>query len=429
MYYLKKSLISILAFFIALETSGIVFYAVKQGGFFYSRNLATSAPIVDESSNQAITKFSIHPILSFILKPGINLASYLPEERLRKLYELSGKPEWLQVSTNNYGFFSKFNYPLTIDRSKKYVIGIFGGSVAHWFATQASGKFITLLNDNNFSNGKEIIILNFAAGGYKQPQQLIALNYFMALGQHFDLVINIDGFNEIALSALNIQNDIAFEMPSYQHMSALKGVVDSRSLTNKKLVSMSRIVDAKEKLSVYSSNIQSATFATSYLLYDLLTRYYKSQYEQEKSFFDKIPNNQDSVSNFHINSSESKKLNYAQMIDLWFNSSLQMYYVLKEKQIPYLHVLQPNQYYSRKKFSKNESLIALVGDSVYKNYATEGYPFLAEKGKEFNQLGVNFFDATNVFDMVEDIIYSDNCCHYNQKGNEVLAEAIYKKLH
>ena len=38
-----------------------------------------------------------------------------------------------------------------------------------------------------------------AAGGYKQPQQFLALAYLLAQGAHFDLVINVDGFNEIAL--------------------------------------------------------------------------------------------------------------------------------------------------------------------------------------------------------------------------------------
>jgi hypothetical protein len=49
--------------------------------------------------------------------------------------------------------------------------------------------------------GKEIVILSLATGGYKQPQQLMALTYLLALGAHFDLVINVDGFNEVALPA------------------------------------------------------------------------------------------------------------------------------------------------------------------------------------------------------------------------------------
>jgi hypothetical protein len=41
-----------------------------------------------------------------------------------------------------------------------------------------------------------------AIGGYKQPQQLMALNYFTALGGEFDVLVNVDGFNEVALPPL-----------------------------------------------------------------------------------------------------------------------------------------------------------------------------------------------------------------------------------
>jgi hypothetical protein len=39
----------------------------------------------------------------------------------------------------------------------------------------------------------------FAVPGSKQPQQLMTLNYYIALGAEYDLIINVDGFNEIVL--------------------------------------------------------------------------------------------------------------------------------------------------------------------------------------------------------------------------------------
>ena len=46
-------------------------------------------------------------------------------------------------------------------------------------------------------------LLCVAAGGYKQPQQFLALAYLLAQGTYFDLVINVDGFNELALPAFD----------------------------------------------------------------------------------------------------------------------------------------------------------------------------------------------------------------------------------
>ena len=47
--------------------------------------------------------------------------------------------------------------------------------------------------------GKEIIAVNLTNPGYKQPQQLMALVYSLAQGAQFDVVLNIDGVNEVAL--------------------------------------------------------------------------------------------------------------------------------------------------------------------------------------------------------------------------------------
>lgn len=49
------------------------------------------------------------------------------------------------------------------------------------------------------ASGREIRLVDLGMGGYKQPQQLMTLVYLTSLGAEFDLVINIDGFNEVAL--------------------------------------------------------------------------------------------------------------------------------------------------------------------------------------------------------------------------------------
>src|SRR5436309_3415270 len=54
--------------------------------------------------------------------------------------------------------------------------------------------------------GKDIVMINLAQGGYKEPQQLLALGYVIALGQPLDLVINMDGFNEAYISWENVHD-------------------------------------------------------------------------------------------------------------------------------------------------------------------------------------------------------------------------------
>ena len=48
-------------------------------------------------------------------------------------------------------------------------------------------------------------ICNFGSGGYKQPQQLAALSEALLLGVPLDVVVNIDGYNEVALGKSDAQ--------------------------------------------------------------------------------------------------------------------------------------------------------------------------------------------------------------------------------
>ncbi len=60
--------------------------------------------------------------------------------------------------------------------------------------------------------------------------------------------------------------------------------------------------------------------------------------------------------------------------------------------------------------------------------AARGYPHLQEKGLWLRTQGVNFHDATGVFDDEPGIVYADSCCHYSQLGNELLAEFIAARV-
>src|SRR5262249_42955698 len=75
------------------------------------------------------------------------------------------------------------------------VVGVFGGSFAAGMCAYAAKELHEVLS----RPGKDAHIVCLAAGGYKQPQQLLTLAYLLAQGARFDVVLNVDGFNEVAL--------------------------------------------------------------------------------------------------------------------------------------------------------------------------------------------------------------------------------------
>jgi len=50
--------------------------------------------------------------------------------------------------------------------------------------------------------------------GFKQPQQLQVLTYFLSVGQEFDMVVNIDGFNDVVWALNNNASGLDISIPT-----------------------------------------------------------------------------------------------------------------------------------------------------------------------------------------------------------------------
>jgi hypothetical protein len=95
----------------------------------------------------------------------------------------------------------------------------------------------------------------------------------------------------------------------------------------------------------------------------------------------------------------------------------------------YLHVLQPNQYVEGSKVLDPVELdTAYQPENLTSRAARLGYPVLREAGPGLRERGIHFVDLTMVFEHEQGTIYRDVCCHYNNRGYEILGEAIAAEL-
>ena len=79
---------------------------------------------------------------------------------------------------SQYGFRGQ-GTPFTEKTDKNLIIGLFGGSFAeHVVSYGREALFHELEQSPDFAD-KEIILHALALGGYKQPQQLLGLTYFL----------------------------------------------------------------------------------------------------------------------------------------------------------------------------------------------------------------------------------------------------------
>src|SRR5262249_50765472 len=135
----------------------------------------------------------------------------------------------------------------------------------------------------------------------------------------------------------------------------------------------------------------------------------------------------------HVNRARSTATGavlFGEFADLWMRSSLLMHEIAVGSGLRYLHGVQPNQYFSKKTFTAEES--GLFADATareaYQEPVAQGYPALLERLVALKARGVSVVSAVEIFDDVKETMYSDSCCHLNQGGNDRLADFVAREM-
>jgi len=403
----RLSLIAInLVVFVALaEAAAAGVYFFQHGTLFYTGERVIPAAL-PETVRGELSADVLHPYFGPIHRPGV-------------------RPE-----TNNIGFGSKQQYPFVRTSDRQFLVGIFGGSVARAFCDRGTPRLLAVLQRDQALAGREIVPLCFSHEGYKQPQQLIVLAYFLSLGQQFDLVINIDGFNEVALGSRNQERGRDISMPSPIHIDPLLNLIDQATLTPARVQALARISVYKERLNRLTDRMRRNRIAAVHVALDRYYVFTMNRYQAETAAYDALPSNPSASSILRLtppvrNRDDAAGV-YADIASGWTSASLLMHDLLAARSVPYLHVLQPNQYFTRRTFGAEEARLALNDSTPFKRAVEDGYPVLERtvstlSGKE------SFLDGTSAFDREPAAVYEDDCCHYTDRGYEILAELIAER--
>lgn len=385
--------------------------AINRSWFSYAnarRALAATAPAPDaEYAVAGLTDMSqgdfievLHPYFGFVADP----------ERNKEFWKVS-----------EFGFpLSDRPSPIVKRAPGKVVIGVFGGSFAH--PVYLSLK--NLLNARAAQAGQEFVVINLALGGYKQPQQLMILNYLLALGAEFDVVIALDGFNEVALPASdNIPNKVnPFYPRGWDRRTA--HAIDSETV---------RLLGYRETTKL--SKRDWADRFTRYRLYVSPTLFLIWQFQDRrmaKSVQEtnkRIARQETGTKSYTMRGPAYPDANeedlYRDIAEVWKRSSLQMKALCEASGAKYYHFLQPNQYVAGSKPMKDEERrLAINETSPYQKGVIKGYPLLTKAGESLVKAGVIFTDLTMIYSDRSETLYQDDCCHTNTEGSNIVAERI-----
>lgn len=340
---------------------------------------------------------------------------------------------------NNYGFSflsDPIDYPFVPKNKDTYIAAIFGGSVAAHYARHEREAIEIALSNHPKLQDKEVRVLPFAQGGWAQPQSLQALSYFGSTNQHFDLVINIDGFNEALAKRWQLIEGCFPGMPQFGIIRHLRMALQPMNLTGEAANYASNLLKLSFKMDKIRGSLGHPLWK---LLLTPVLNFYQQRYNKKIASPPSvnIDQNDDYLLLHKIRPlTENQIENDDQVLDwaineavgYWKNSSLLMSGLCQKLDATYFHVLQPNQYFGSKPFSSEEKKMFIERDSLQDRVIRQTYPAMKKNADWFKGKHVNFIDMTNAFEGVSTTCYQDAVCHLNADGDRYLSKRLIPKI-
>ncbi|MDB5385906.1 MAG: hypothetical protein JWM11_1552 [Planctomycetaceae bacterium] len=335
--------------------------------------------------------------------------------------------EGREFQPNDFGLVDEGS-PIRKRSPDKIIVAVAGGSVSWQMTASGEGAFLRELRRQPRFQGKQVELVRLAVSGFKQPQQLMLLTFLLSLGAEFDVLVNIDGYNETALHP--VENALGGVFPPYPRAwrARLSDTINLQDLQTKAAL-LSSIARRRARSKWYRQLPFQDSATINFLWLSLHHRYL----QQEVEWNMKVLAAQLERPGYQVLGPKQTFRDDAEMFDYlveyWAQCSRQMRLLCQANSIQYYHVLPPNQYLagSKPQMTEQEKTVAFL-ESKYSATATRAYPLLVKKGQELRNEGLKFYDLTQLFSAVDEPTYIDNFCHYNVAGNALFAAAVAKIL-
>ena len=408
--WILRAVAIVVACIAAVEVAGALFFLRQNGRLIYLNRAGPSASVVAISSEGTFRQ-RLHPYFGFAGPYDKPFGSF---------------------HTNSAGFTQRDPIALPFTpTADDVVIAVSGGSVARRLIIAYAGgiPLAAALQAIPAFAGKRVVIISLAQGAAKQPQQLLALSYLLALGQRIDLVINIDGFNEFALGYQNDRVGLHPILPAAQMIVPLAMQSCDAKPCRHFFDLAVRVAASKAAMEQYADDARRARSGLALVKAQVLAgwnrRRFASAFREYWTLLNqpRMPAVMDRFSLDMPYTTQDSRV-FDMLFDLWLRPSQQMKFLSAANGARYLHVVQPNQYYSKHVFSEHEKEIALATPEThdYHHGAAVGYALLQERQAILDANGI--VSAVSLFDEEPDEVFLDNCCHYTVKGENLLARFV-----
>ena len=347
---------------------------------------------------------------------------FVKEDALHPYLGFTGDPT-IDPGFSNLGFWGSLAYPPPRRRPDRLLVGIVGGSFAAGVYTEAANVIAARLATAPRFSGRSVQIVNMAHGGWKEPQQLLALNWLLALGGELDVLIDIDGFNEVALDgAENAQRGV---FPAFPRGWAMRvdGLFDPDQLS--RLGELVRRREDRARAAAWFDHVPLRWSPTASLVWSAIDRILSRRlYEAQRSF----ETARSALTRFRQVGPAVPMDPAARMttlVEVWRRSSVELARLAAANGIEYVQFLQPNQYDDgAKPMGAAERKLAFNPQHPYRRGAQTGYPLLRAAGRTLHDEGDFFFDLSMIFRGTTEPLFADDCCHLSTEGYRRFAVAV-----
>jgi len=387
------------------------------------REKALAVLAVDARTSGKVPVYLVHPYYGHIMNPNW-FDAY--EKELR----VSDPDKYISEPMNAWGFVGA-TPPLQSADPEKFVVAIVGGSVAAYAGTWGRELFIDGLGKIAALAGRKIVLLNFGTSAYKQPQQVMVIGDILSQNGHIDLLINVDGFNEIALP----RGDDAFGLGVSPFFPQPWRAISETNFSRDDMVRLGRIALLQERRASWAKFASFAPWrysiaaTTAWQLAETSLVKQKNSLEKslvqntEKIFAGPVPTTNDLRASLGPpHGLKDARALFQASSDIWARSSVLLNNMVASQGGTYVHVLQPNQHFpgSRPAGAPDSQL----NTGIYKAEVEIGYPYLRSAGNTLAKAGIHFNDLTTLFKDDPEPVYVDTCCHFTKEGNAKLVAAI-----
>lgn len=325
---------------------------------------------------------------------------------------------------NRYGFF-QVDGPLLTRRSDRLIVGVTGGSVAQGLC-ELGGTVLKRELERAFP-GREIFLVCLAQQGFRQPQQVATWTFFRCLGAEFDVLVNLDGFNDIVLYSIETPGDRMWYV--YPRNWDLRVIETEDPTLNRLLWEAHSLRQSRQDWAQLFVLAQRLPLLAVHLVWSVRDRQLSARLTEvmRDIVLHQDRKQQQYASAGPVERFPTDEARLTALAEWWANCSLRLAEMCQAAGTAYIHVLQPNQHYPGPDTPDQPGSMFLSA-SKYSQAARQGYPYLLRAGATLTAQGIDFHDLTGLFSGSTDELYADDCCHFNARGNELLARALAERI-